>query len=142
MNDVDAIAANIRRAQVTMFEEAAKRGITQKIIYYDSDRTISVSAIGQYARGESIMGLAVMNRLSKILPPDLLSLLLVDDELQIVKAPAELDHDDLAEAMVEYLADKQRAHHPESECGPAIGPGEHSILTAKVVHLPVVRMAG
>lgn len=41
--------------------------------------------------------------------------------------------------MTDYLAEKQRFHRPESECGAALGPHETDALNDKVVHLPIVR---
>ena len=54
---------------------------------------------------------------------------------QIVRAPEMIDHDSLCEHLVDYLATKQAAHHPESEAGPAIGPGEREVLDSKVVQI-------
>jgi len=71
------------------------------------------------------------------LPADLLSWLLPDGFL-VVRAPEGIDHDAAAEAMEDYLQAKNRAHHPESEAGREIGPGEDGVLTAK---LAVVRAA-
>jgi len=59
----------------------------------------------------------------------------------IVRVPVGTDHDEFARAVVEYLAEKQRAHHPESECGAAIGPKEQELLDAKVAQFPLAHTA-
>ena len=41
-----------------------------------------------------------------------------------------LDHERLAADAQEYLAAKMAAHRENSECGPAIGPGEDRVLTS------------
>ncbi len=76
------------------------------------------------------MPVSALYCLVSALPQDILSLLLPDGHL-IVRAPVEINHDQIADAMVDYLAAKQQAHREDSECGPAIGPGEHGKLTTK-----------
>ena len=124
-----AITQTMKRAQITVFAQAAKLGITHKVIHYDTG--MSLSAIGQYARGETAMGGPCLIKLIGVIPDDLLSLLLPDGRL-IVKAPVHVDHDEVIGAMTDYFAEKQRAHHPESECGREIGPIEHTTLCAKL----------
>lgn len=60
---------------------------------------------------------------------------------QMAVYSGEIDHDELAEKVADYLAEKNAAHHPESECGRDIGPGEQAGLTAKVYELPIARRA-
>jgi hypothetical protein len=80
------------------------------------------------------MPLSGLYKLVGIIPDELLSLLLPDGRL-IVQAPVEIDHDQIAEAVADYLTTKNAAHHPESEAGRDIGPTENRVLTAKVVRL-------
>lgn len=140
MNRDCAITQALKRQQITMFEQADKLGITAKVIHYDTggdNGGISLSALGQYSRGESAMGLPVLLKLIGVVPDSLLSLLMPKGRV-IVQAPEEIDHDDLAGVMVDYLAEKQKAHHPDSECGPAIGPKECNLLSRKVANLRAV----
>lgn len=44
-----------------------------------------------------------------------------------------LDHEVIATKAIDYLSTKTAFHHPESECGPAIGPTEEETLDSKVV---------
>lgn len=60
---------------------------------------------------------------------------------QMAVYSGEIDHDELAEKVADYLAEKNAAHHPESEAGRDIGPGEHARLTAKVYELPIAKRA-
>lgn len=133
------IAASVKRAQQTMFREAEKIGITHKVIHFDTGGDhggLSLSAIGQYARGESAMGLPSLVKLIGVVPANLLSLLLPDG-FQIVRVPEGIDHDKLAELASDYLTTKNAAHHPASEAGRDLGPGEQAALGAKAVCLKV-----
>ena len=74
---------------------------------------------------------------SKVIPDDLLSLLLPAGCL-IVRAPEEIDHDEIEQAARDYLAAKGKAHHPESEAGRELGPNEKRDLTMRAVTLKAV----
>ena len=128
----------IRDRQLAIRRELDRRSISLKVIAYDSD--LSYDTLRSYfpASGDpaTISGAAIFC-LCGHLPGDLLSLLLPDGFL-VVRAPEGIDHDAAAEAMEDYLQAKNRAHHPESEAGREIGPGEDGVLTAK---LAVVRAA-
>lgn len=128
------ITAGVKRAQQTLFREAERLGITHKVIHYDTggdNGGLSLSAIGQYARGESAMGLPVLVKLFGVVPTELLSLLLPDGFV-IVSAKVAVDHDAAAEAAGEYLAVKQAAHHPDSPAGREIAPEEDEALRIKL----------
>lgn len=132
------IAAGVKRAQQTMFREAERLGITHKVIHYDTGGDIgglSLSAIGQYARGESAMGLPSFVKLIGVVPADLLSLLLPDG-FQIVRAMRDVDHDAAAEAARDYLSAKDRAHHPDSPGGREIVAIEDEALRSKLASVP------
>lgn len=125
----DNIALRQKQEQARVFRLAQRdHNLTLKAISLDSG--IGYTTVQTYAKGEAVMSIASLFRLVGVIPDELLSLLLPEGR-QIVQAPEEIDHDQLADSMVEYLAEKQRAHHPESECGPAIGPNEGKVLTRK-----------
>jgi hypothetical protein len=133
----------MRQSQLAMRREMDRRGIAMKAVSFDSG--IPYSSLLSYFPGEknavpAVMPVSAFYALCAALPNDLLSLLLPASQA-IVTIPENVDHDKLAEAFTDYLADKNAAHHPASECGPAIGPGENARLSAKVVQLPIVRMA-
>lgn len=135
-----AITHALKRAQITVFEQAAKLGITQKVIHYDTggeNGGISLSALGQYARGETAMGLPALLKLIDVIPDNLLSLLLPAGRL-IVRVPEEIDHDEIEKAARDFLATKGDAHREDSEMGRDIGPNEKKALTAKAVVLKAV----
>lgn len=131
--------AIIRQRQTNIRREIDRRGIALKAVSFDSG--ISYETLLTYfpapgtrepaqIPGGAIFALCY----GEALPADLLSLL-VPDGWQIVRAPESIDHDALCEHLVDYLATKQAAHHPESECGPAIGPTERQSLDGKVVQI-------
>lgn len=136
MRDANAI---VRDRQLVVRREMDRRGISLKAVSLDSD--IPYPTIVSYFPGErdrqpaTISGAALFQLcLTKALPLDLLSLILPDG-FQIIRAPEDIDHDALCELAADYVSEKNRAHHPESEAGREIGPGEHSSLTTKVVQL-------
>lgn len=79
-----------------------------------------------------IMSVAGLYRLisKDAVPLDLLSLLLPTG-FAFVRVPEAVDHDEIAEAVADYLLTKERAHHPESEAGREIGPTENNVLCGK-----------
>lgn len=125
----------VRQRQSAIRRELDRRGIALKAVAFDAGIGYSVllgyfpqeggakpvmlptSALYALAAGEAI-------------PPDLLSLL-VPDGFAIVRVPELLNHHEIADACQDYLAAKHAAHHPESEAGEAIGPGEDSALRNK-----------
>lgn len=107
-------------------------GMTLKAIAMDAG--IGYDSLRDYASGETEMPLSALRRLIGVVPDDLLSLLLPDGRF-IVQAPGEIDHDVISAGMRAYLKAKDEAHHPNSEAGRDIGPGEHDKLCG---HLTVV----
>jgi len=140
MIDENAI---VRERQKLIRRQMNARGILLKQVQLDGGWE-TPSTVASYFpedpnKEPATMSVAALYRLlvKKALPVELLSLLLPEGFL-VVRVPEGIDHDAAAEAMEDYLATKNRAHHPESEAGREIGPGEDSALTAK---LAVVRAA-
>jgi hypothetical protein len=131
----------VRQLQGTIRRQLDQRGIALKAISFDSG--IGYSTLLTYFPAAnslvpaSAIPMTAVRRLVGVIPADLLSLLLPDG-WQIVRAPEAIDHDALSEHLVDYLAAKQAAHHPESEAGPAIGPNERQALDGKVVQITAV----
>lgn len=130
-------AAIVRALQLTIRGQLDVRGMSLKAIAFDSG--LSYSTVLSYFPGErnavpNAIPVAALRRLTGVIPADLLSLLLPDG-WQIVRAPESIDHDALCDQVVDYLARKQAAHHPESENGVAIGPTERAELDSKVVQI-------
>lgn len=127
----------VRDRQLTIRRELDRRGISLKAIAFDSH--LSYSTVISYFPGEkdrepaTISGAAIY-ALCGVLPADLISLILPDG-FQIVRAPETIDHDALCELAADYVSTKNRAHHPDSEAGRDIGPGEESALSGLVVQL-------
>lgn len=134
MRDANKI---VRASQLTIRRELDRRGISLKAISFDSG--IGYSTLVSYFPGErdrepaTISGAALF-ALCGVLPADLISLILPDG-FQIVRAPESIDHDALCELAAEYVSAKNRAHHPESEAGRDIGPGEEGRLSGLVVQM-------
>ena len=82
----------------------------------------------------AVMSVAGLFRLisKEALPLDLLSLLLPVG-FALVRVPENVDHDELAEAMMAWLAEKERAHHPASPAGRDIADCEDEKLRSKLV---------
>jgi hypothetical protein len=133
MHDESKIVDIIRDRQLAMRREMDRRGIAMKVVSQDSG--IGYSTLLTYfpadpmARPAQIPGSAIY-ALAGHIPPDILSLLLPVGHV-IVKAPEAINHDEIAEAMHDFLQAKERAHHPDSEAGREIGPGEDNVLRGK-----------
>jgi len=130
-------AEHVRSLQRTIRRQLDENGPTLKQVSYDSG--IGYTTLQTYFTNEanakpSAMPLAALRLLTKAVPLELLSLLLPDG-YRIVRVPEAIDHDALCEHLVDYLATKQAAHHPESEAGRDIGPNEKAALDGKVVTL-------
>lgn len=81
-----------------------------------------------------IPSLACLRGLTKALPGDVLALL-VPDGFHMVPDPSGMDYDEFSAGCRDFIDAKERAHHPESECGRDIGPNECAELRSKVVRL-------
>lgn len=138
LSDVDMI---VRQRQLAMRREIDRRGIALKAVSYDSG--IPMPTLLSYFPGgdrePSVMPATALFKLlaGNALPHDILSLVLPDGEL-IVRAPEEIDHDEIEGACRDYLATKGKAHHPESEAGREIGPTEAAELTKRAAVLKAV----
>ena len=138
MRDENAI---VRERQLAIRREMDRRGISLKAVAFDSG--IPYPTIVSYFPGErdkqpATIGCAALWMLceKRALPLDLLSLLLPTG-FAIVALPEGLDHDDLEQAALDYIACKSGAHHPDSPAGREIAPCEAATLTGKAVRLRV-----
>lgn len=138
LSDVDMI---VRQRQLAMRREIDRRSIALKAVSYDSGIPVP-TLLSYFPGGErepSVMPASALFKLlaGNALPHDILSLILPDGE-QIVRAPEELDHDEIERAARDFLAEKGKAHHPDSEAGRDIGPNEAERLTKRAVALVAV----
>lgn len=123
----------VRQRQLTIRRQLDARGMSLKAIAFDSG--LSYSTLLSYFPADSLahpaaMSVAALNKLAGVIPADLLSLLLPDG-WQIVRAPEDIDHDEVADAMGDYLAAKHHAHHPESPAGRDLADCEKENLNTK-----------
>jgi hypothetical protein len=138
MSDVSSI---VRQRQLAMRREIDRRGIALQAVAYDSGIPMP-TLLSYFPGGEREPAVMPATALFKLLggdalPHDILSLILPDGDL-IVRVPEEIDHDDMEAAARDFLAAKGAAHHPESEAGREIGPGEAAVLSQKAVRLRAV----
>lgn len=135
MRDANRI---VRERQKAIRREIDRRGISIKAVQFDGGWECPSTVLSYFpadaAKEPAIMSVAALYRLFDALPTELLSLLLPDG-FQIVRAPESIDHDTLCELAAEYVSAKNRAHHPESEAGRDIGPGEEGTLSGLVVQM-------
>jgi transcriptional regulator with XRE-family HTH domain len=122
--------ANLIVQQKALFRLAAAKGFTQELIHQETK--ISTTSLSEYATGKTKLSLVAVRRLAEVpdFPLELLSLLFPQG-LAIVRVPSGINHDEIAEAMHDFLQTKERAHHPESEAGREIGPNEDNVLRGK-----------
>lgn len=109
--------------------DPVRYGLTLKLIAADSG--LGYDSVRHYAAGDTVMPITALDALCGVVPDELLSHLLGGDRV-IVRVPDNLDHDEIAPAMRDYLSAKDDAHHPESENGRDIGPTEDDNLRLKL----------
>jgi hypothetical protein len=133
MHDQSIIVGVIRARQAAIRRELDRRQVAMKVVSQDSGIPYSTLLTYFPADGDKqpaqIPGSAIY-ALAAVMPTDLTSLLLPDG-FQVVRAPEEINHDEIAEVMAEYLATKQHAHHPESPLGREISQCEDNVLDGK-----------
>lgn len=129
-----AITDRLRRRQQDMFRFAANKGITQKAMAHGSG--LSLTSLSDYANGKTSMSGEAILALQPIIGAEAISMLF-DDNLQLVDAPEEMDHEAVDQACRDYSDTKAEFHREDSECGPAIGPTEDRVLREKGVKLAV-----
>lgn len=125
------IVEQMRDRQARVFRMALdpqRYGLTLKMI--EADSGLDYDSLRNYAAGKTTMPITAVDALIDVIPDELLSLLFSSGRV-IVKAPEEIDHDQIGEAMSDYLIAKHAAHHPESEAGREIGPTEDQRLRTK-----------
>ena len=118
----------ITATQERIFRIALRNGLTLKAISLDAGipyNTLRAYAGSGCATAE--MPISALGKLVGVISDELLSLLLPEGRV-IVQAPEHIDHDELSDRLREWLSQKDHAHHPESECGREIGPGEDTAL--------------
>lgn len=129
------ITSKLKRRQEAMFLEAANRGITQKELHYATG--LSLSIIGQYARGETAMGMPAALKVRQVVGAELFTMLF-DDGDYLVEASKGLDHDDLAAGCIEYASAHAQARHPNSPAGVDIAECEEETLNGKAAKLHAI----
>lgn len=140
MSDANTI---IRQRQLAIRREMDRRGLALKAVSFDSSipyPTLLSYFPAEGSREPAVMPVSALYSLIGAVPDDLLSLLLPDGHA-IVRIPADVDHDELAGAMQDYLLTKGQAHREDSPAGPAIADCERETLDRKVVMLPLGRVA-
>lgn len=131
----------VRERQCAIRREMDRRGILLKQVQLDGEWE-TVSTVASYfpspesKQQPATMSAAALHRLirTKALPLDLLSLMLPDG-FQIVRAPEEIDHDEVERMCREYLEAKGKAHRQDSPNGREIADCERMTLDNKVVQL-------
>lgn len=130
----------VRERQKLVRRQMNDRHIAIKQVQFDGGWDSPSTVMSYFPEDQNaqpaVMSVAALYRMldGKALPLDLLSLLLPDG-YQIVRAPESIDHDKVCELAAEYAAAKNRAHHPDSEAGREIGPGETAALGCMVMQI-------
>lgn len=138
MVDVCTHTIQLKKRQTKMFAAAEKLGHTVKNIATDLGLK-SPTIVYQYARGETAMSGPAIMKAKVAFGKDYGALIsmLFDDNLQLVDAPEEMDHEEVDQACRDYSDTKAEFHREDSECGPAIGPTEDKVLRGKGTKLQV-----
>lgn len=125
MNHDCTITQQLLQRQKDLFRIAANAGHTHKAIAGKTG--LSLSAIGQYSRGETAVSGPTIIKLRHCLGPSLVSLLF-DDGDYLIEGAGEFDYDTFAQGCISYAAAHAAARHPEGPGGVAIIPAEQTDL--------------
>ena len=119
-----AIRLELDRRYIPMKVCAGKAGVSYStwLSWFPADGTPQVPSLGCLAA------------LSRGLPADLFDMLLPDD-FHAARCPKDVDYEAFADGCMAFLAEKQKAHHPDSPGGPAIVDEERGALDGKVIPL-------
>lgn len=126
----------MRELQCAIRRELDRRNIPLKVVSFDSGIPYS-TLLSYFPGGERIpaeLPASAVRGLFGAIPDDLLNLL-VPDGWALIRVPAGIDFDEISSRCRDFIDSKDRAHHPDSEAGRDIGPGEAGMLTGKVVSL-------
>lgn len=141
MSADDTISAFIIDTQIAIFDDA-RHDLQLSVAEIARQAKLPVPTVNAWAQGRnglSLWGVKKLLRIKKLAP--LLSRLFAPEDYALVGVTAGIDLDKLADDFADFLRTKNDFHHPESEAGRDIGPGEQAALNSKVVQLPIVRMA-
>ncbi|MBL9070439.1 MAG: hypothetical protein JNM03_10660 [Sphingopyxis sp.] len=136
-NDESTIVEVIRDRQRAIRRELDRRLISMKVVSQDSK--IGYSTLLTYFPADEaktsaqIPGSAVF-ALAGAIPDDLMSLLLPTGFL-VVRAPEEVDHDEMADLVSDYLQAKHAAHRADSPGGVKIVAEEDALLDEKIAKI-------
>lgn len=131
MSPDDATLAFIIEKQIAIFDDA-RHDLQLSIPEIASQAKLPTPTVNAWAQGRNALSLWGLKKLLRVkgLAP-LLSRLFEPEEHVLVAVMAGVDHDEISEACRAFLDEKERAHHPESEAGREIGPGEDTSLKGK-----------
>jgi hypothetical protein len=131
----------MRDRQLAVSRELDRRGISRKVIAYDSgikyDTLVSYFPAGTRIPSEMPCGALAALCDAESMPDDLVSLLLPDG-WAAVRVPEGVDYDVVSQLCRDLIDAKDQAHHPESEEGRDLGPTERQVLAEKAVKLRIV----
>lgn len=128
----------VRERQKAIRREMNRRKIAIKAVQFDGGWDSPSTVLSYFPEDENaqpaVMSAASFYRLFGALPVDLLSLMLPEG-YQVVRAPEEIDHDEIERLCREYLDAKGKAHRKDSPGGTEITDGEKAALDGCVVRL-------
>lgn len=118
------IRSELDRRYIPMKVCAGKAGVSYStwLSWFPADGSPQIPSLGCLAA------------LSRGLPADLFDMLLPDD-FHAARCPKDVDYDEFASGCMAFLAEKEKAHHPNSPGGRDIVPEEHNSLDVKIIPL-------
>lgn len=139
MSDANDI---VRQRQSAIRRELDRRGIALKAVSFDAKLPYQTLLTYFPPEGGAKPVMMPMSAVyacaeSKAIPDDLLSLLLPTG-CMIVRVAEGVDHDEIETHCRDFLGSKGAFHHPLSEAGRDLSPGEIAILCQKAARLRVV----
>lgn len=135
MSPDDATLAFIIDTQIAIFDDA-RHDLQLSIPEIARQAHLPAPTVNSWAQGRNALSLWGLKKLLRVkgLAP-LLSRLFDPEEHALVAVMAGVDYDEYDRLCRDFSATKAASHHPESECGVALGPVEQSTLRTKLALL-------
>jgi hypothetical protein len=138
----DRISLLTLEAQRRVFRLAERNhGLTFKAIHLDSG--IPYNTIRSYASGEAMMPVSALNKLTDVIPDELLSQLTEPGKRSLVRNDDgdEPDYDAIGQGALELAGEVAKSRRPDSPGGTNIVPIEKEAINSKLAPLARRRKA-
>jgi hypothetical protein len=131
MVHADTVSAFILDTQIAIFDDA-RHDLQLSLAAIARKARLPIGTVNAWAQGRNALSLWGVKKLLRVEGMGkLLSRLFEPEDYALIGVTAGIDHDEASAAMRDFIDAKERFHHPQSEAGREIGPGEDKTLRSK-----------